>query len=93
MLTSTLNLSAIPGAISIYARNIGVAARALVGALLAVAPARRADACPAADAALGKPAVDNISLYRLYCLASRSNSYESVSPAIVQELRLIAGRG
>jgi len=39
-----------------------------------------------------KPTADDASLYRLYCLASRSNSYDSVSPELVQELRLIAAR-
>ena len=37
-----------------------------------------------------KPTADDASLYRLYCLASRSNSYDSVSPALAQELRRIA---
>lgn len=93
MLTSTMNLSTTPSAFSIYAKNVGAAARAFVDALFAVKPARRAAASKAADAALGKPAADEMSLYRLYCLASRSSSYDSVSPALVQELRMIAARG
>ena len=92
MLTSTLNLSAAPSAFSIYAKNVGAAARNLVDALLAIKPARRAAASETAGAALGKPTTDDASLYRLYCLASRSNSYDSVSPELVQELRLIAAR-
>lgn len=73
-----------------YMQNVGRAARALLSALITVphtAPAARAtaQARPAARAA----ARDDLSLYRLYCLAS---PYDSVMPNLAQELRVIAGR-
>jgi len=73
-----------------YLHNVGRATRALFAAILAVPrPATVAtesvEALPVARAADR----DDLSLYRLYCLAS---PYDSVMPNLAQELRVIAGR-
>jgi len=70
-----------------YMNNVGRAARALLVALLAV-PHAAAVAAPA-KAEARSTARDNVSLYRLYCLAS---PYDSVMPNLEQELRVIASR-
>jgi predicted alpha/beta hydrolase family esterase len=94
MLTSTIGFSTQPNAVHAYAKNVGTAARDFVSALLAIKPATEAneDNQPA-HSTQGAPLSDEYSLFRLYCLASRSNSYDSVSPALANELRMIAARG
>jgi hypothetical protein len=88
MLTSSIGFSSQPNALHAYAKNVGAAARGFVAALLAFKPASKHN-----EPAHATPAGDEFSLFRLYCLASRSNSYDSVSPALANELRMIAARG
>ncbi|WP_334190108.1 hypothetical protein [Noviherbaspirillum sp.] len=76
-----------------YFTNLGRALHSLIAALFAV-PSSKSDAMSADVAA---PAVaakvrkyeDELSLYRLYRLSS---PYDSVSPALVNELRYLASR-
>lgn len=91
MLTSTLGFTSRPNAVQAYAKNVGTAARDFVAALLAIKPADESNA-PLPDAGQGAPASDELSLYRLYRLASRSDSFDAVSPELANELRLIAAR-
>lgn len=96
MSTSTLGFSPQPEAVGSYAKNVAVAARNFVAALLAVKPANAGAQAATADtaaAAAGKPASSEFSLFRLYCLASRASLYDSVSPKLARELQLIASRG
>jgi hypothetical protein len=93
MLTSTMPFSSGPNAVQAYAKNVGAAARGFVAALLAIKPETDAATTPPTDVNKGAPASDELSLYRLYRLASRSSSYDVVSPELVNELRLIAARG
>jgi hypothetical protein len=91
MLTTTLGFSSPPNPLQAYAKNVGVAARDFVAALLAIKPIDDAD--QAAHAEQGAPAAsDDLSLFRLYCLASRASSFDVVSPELAKELRLIAAR-
>jgi hypothetical protein len=78
-----------------YARNVGSAARDLIAALLAAKPGKATAEAADSEArvAQGKSANEEFSLFRLYCLASRANSYDAVSPRLAKELRLIAARG
>lgn len=93
MLTSTMAFSSGPNAVQAYAKNVGTAARDFIAALLAIKPETddRATDEPA-HVAKGAPASDELSLYRLYRMASRSSSYDMVSPELINELRLIAAR-
>lgn len=90
MLTSTIGFSSQPGAVHAYAKNVGAAARSFVAALLAIPPANE-DGAPA-HATKGAPVSDELSLFRLYRLASLSSSYDAVSPELANELRMIAAR-
>jgi hypothetical protein len=90
MLTSSIGFSSQPNALHAYAKNVGAAARDFVAALFAINPANE-DNEPA-HATHGASARGEFSLFRLYCLASRSNSYDAVSPALANELRMIAAR-
>ncbi|MEN3296190.1 MAG: hypothetical protein V7642_5443 [Burkholderiales bacterium] len=89
MLTSTMGFSSQPNAVHEYAKNVGAAARDFVSALLAIKPANEKSAVAVNHRA---SASDDLSLFRLYRLASLSSSYDSVSPALANELRLIAAR-
>lgn len=95
MSTPSISLPSAPTPLSVYFRNVSVAARGLATALFAVEEATAA--APAAApreprAATGVSHADSLSLYRLYCLASRASAHDSVSPAVVDELRRIADR-
>lgn len=77
-----------------YFTNLGRAFYSLIAALLAVPSAKSAEltadmAAPAVAAKVRKYE-DELSLYRLYRLSS---PYDSVSPALVDELRYLASRG
>lgn len=87
MATLTVHIPAHAGSGSDYLHNIAEAARALFAAIRAVplsAPAA-AEELPVAREVAG----DDMSLFRLYSLAS---PYDSVMPNLAQELRMIAGR-
>ncbi|MEN3291367.1 MAG: hypothetical protein V7642_620 [Burkholderiales bacterium] len=94
MLTTTLGFSSPANPLQAYAKNVGVAARDFIAALLAIKPADEAEqATAAAHTTQGVPAAsDDMSLFRLYCLASRASSFDVVSPELAKELRLIAAR-
>lgn len=70
-----------------YMRNVGRAARALLVALIAIPHASTVAAPTKVETR--KAARDDMSLYRLYCLAS---PYDSVMPNLAQELRVMANR-
>ncbi len=76
-----------------YFTNLGRAVRSLFAALLAVPVSQpadmTADAASSAVAAKVRKFEDELSLYRLYRLSS---PYDSVSPALVEELRFLASR-
>jgi hypothetical protein len=91
VLTSTIGVSSPSISVHAYAKNVGVAARGLIAAVLAIKPIDE-DSVPA-HGECKPPASDELSLFRLYCLASRDSSYDSVSPELANELRLIAARG
>lgn len=87
MSTLTINAATPAASGTDYLRNVGRAARALCVAILAV-PRTKAPAESAAADAYVAPGHD-LSLYRLYCLAS---PYDSVMPNLRQELNMIACR-
>jgi hypothetical protein len=89
MLTSTMGFSSQPNAVYLYAKNVGTAARGFVAALLAIKP--EIENAPAVVAEHAAPVGDELSLFRLYRMAMAS-SYDSVSPQLANELRLIAAR-
>lgn len=90
----SISLPSTPTPLSVYFRNLSVAARGLATALFAVESAAASPAAAPREprAATGVSHADPLSLYRLYCLASRSSAHDSVSPALVDELRRIADR-
>ena len=69
-----------------YGQNLGRAARAFLGALLAVKPAKREVKLAEKEIS---PKVRAASIRKLYQLAA---SYDSISPNLAAELRQIAGR-
>jgi len=89
MATLTVQIPAHAGNGADYLHNIGSAARALFAAILAV-PRREPVANEEIDALpVAKADREELSLYRLYCLAS---PYDSVMPNLAQELRVMANR-
>lgn len=85
-LTITTTAQAIDGAG--YLRNIGRAVRALLAAFITV-PHKPAVVQEKVEVRSATRDNDNMSLYRLYALAS---PYDSVMPNLAQELRVIASR-
>lgn len=83
-LTITTPAQAIDGAG--YLRNIGRAVRGLLAALITV-PHKPAVTQEQVEVRSAERA--DVSLYRLYCLAS---PYDAVMPNLAQELRVMAGR-
>ncbi|HEV2610661.1 MAG TPA: hypothetical protein VGU61_10385 [Noviherbaspirillum sp.] len=76
-----------------YFTNLGRAVHSLIAALLAVPSAKSAnltaDVTAPVVAAKVRKYEDELSLYRLYRLSS---PYDSVSPALVEELRYLSSR-
>jgi hypothetical protein len=94
MSISMMTFSATPVAVSAYAQQMLAAALAVAIDLFALKPPRR-PATPARKprARSGKPRTNNeVSLFRLYWLACEASSYDWMSPALAEELRVIAAR-
>lgn len=71
-----------------YAGNVGLAVRNLLAALLAVKPAK------AANAAIEKPTASQRSkLKDIEALFAMADSYQHISPNLSAELRYMAARG
>lgn len=89
MATLTINTSAQSSTGTTYVQNVARAARALFNALMTPHPGATAAARPAAAVRTKAAARDEMSLYRLYCLAS---PYDSIMPNLAQELNAMACR-
>jgi len=87
MATLTINNPSQVSTGTTYAQNVVRAARALLEALLT--PHASAYARPAPAVRSKAAARDDMSLYRLYCLAS---PYDSIMPNLAQELNAMACR-